>query len=599
MVTCPSCSTENPEGFRFCGFCSAPLETAAEGAEERKVVTILFCDLVGFTAGADNADPEDVRATLRPYHAVLREAIEHYGGTVEKFVGDAVMAAFGAPTAHEDDPERAIRSGLRILQAIEELNADRDLALAVRIGINTGEAVVTLAARPAEGEGFVTGDVVNVASRLQGVAPVGGIIVGEGTYWATRYLFEYEELEPATLKGKAEPVPIWRPLAPISRFGTEVDLQPATPFVGRELERKLLEGLYARAVKESSVQLVTITGEPGIGKSRLVSELSDFVEEQPELVSWRQGRCLPYGEGIAFWALGEIVKAQAGILESDDPQTAARRLDVAVEAVIGDESDRAWVWARLAPLVGLVGGDENATAERNESFTAWTRFLEGLAASQPLVLVVEDLHWAGEAMLAFLEHLVEWASGVSILVVCTARPELFERNPGWGATTRNATRIALDPLSDQETALLVSWLLQRSVLPAETQAILLERASGNPLYAEEFVRVLRDRGLIDEAGRVSDKVASGVDETFPEGKRAGADRREVGHAHTGPKGAPAGRRRCGEGLLVRRRCCDERCRRGLPRAATSRAHPQGADPVLENLLRRWPERVRLLACPRS
>ncbi len=516
MITCPACSKENPDGFRFCGFCSAALEAGAAAAgEERKVVTILFCDLVGFTASSDAADPEDVRATLRPYHTLLREAIEYYGGTVEKFVGDAVMAAFGAPIAHEDDPERSIRSALRILQAIEELNEVHDLALAVRIGINTGEAVVTLGAKPAEGEGFVTGDVVNVASRLQGVAPVGGIVVGEGTYRATRYLFDYEELEPVTLKGKAEPVPIWRPLAVTGRWGMEVDPEPSTPFVGRELERKLLEGLYARAIKESSVQLVTISGEPGIGKSRLIGELSNFVEEQDEIVFWRQGRCLAYGEGVAFWALGEIVKAHAGILESDDAETAARRLDLAVEAVIGDDSDRAWVRARLAPLVGLVGGDQQASVERTESFTAWTRFLEGLAATRPLVLVVEDLHWADDAMLGFLEHLVEWASGVAILLVCTARPELFERNPGWGAATRNATRIALDPLSDGETALVVSALLERSVLPAETQALLLERASGNPLYAEEFVRVLRDRGLIDEAGRVAD-VASDIDDTFPE-----------------------------------------------------------------------------------
>jgi class 3 adenylate cyclase/tetratricopeptide (TPR) repeat protein len=516
VVTCPSCSEENPEGFRFCGFCSAALDRGDETTgEERKVVTILFCDLVGFTASSDASDPEDVRATLRPYHALLREAIEYYGGTVEKFVGDAVMAAFGAPTAHEDDPERSIRSALRILQAIEELNAAEGLVLAVRIGINTGEAVVTLGAKPAEGEGFVSGDVVNVASRLQGIAPIGGIVVGEGTYRATRYMFDYEELEPVTLKGKAEPVPVWRPLSLIGRWGMEVDPEPSTPFVGRELERKLLEGLYARAIKESSVQLVTISGEPGIGKSRLIHELSQFVEEQEEIVSWRQGRCLAYGEGIAFWALGEIVKAHAGILESDDAETAARRLDSAVEAVIEDESDRAWVRARLAPLVGLVGGDQQVSVERMESFTAWTSFLEGLAASRPLVLVVEDLHWADEAMVAFLEHLVEWASGVAILLVCAARPELFERHPGWGAVTRNATRIALDPLSDQDTALLVSALLERSELPADTQAQLLERASGNPLYAEEFVRVLRDRGLIDDAGRVAEDVGWGV-EVFPE-----------------------------------------------------------------------------------
>jgi class 3 adenylate cyclase/tetratricopeptide (TPR) repeat protein len=517
VVTCPSCSKENPDGFRFCGFCSTLLQgPTTASAEERKVVTILFCDLVGFTASADAADPEDVRATLRPYHALLREGIEHYGGTVEKFVGDAVMAAFGAPTAHEDDPERAIRSAFRILDAIEELNEERDLELAVRIGVNTGEAVVTLGAKPAEGEGFVTGDVVNVASRLQGVAPVGGIVVGEQTFRATRFSFDYEALEPVVLKGKAEAVPVWRPLAATSRFGSEVDLEPVTPFVGRELERSLLESLFARTVKETSVQLVTITGEPGIGKTRLVGELGNFVEERDELVSWRQGRCLAYGEAVSFWALGEIVKAHAGILESDDAGVAGQRLDLAVEGSISDPADRTWVRARLAPLVGLVGTEERGSADAAESFNAWTRFLEGIAERQPLVIVVEDLHWADDPMLDFLEHLAEWASGVAILIVGTARPELLERRPGWGASIRNATRIALDPLSDEDASRVISGLLERSVLPAETQAMLLERASGNPLYAEQFVRSLRDRGLIDETGRVSADVGSVMDEAFPE-----------------------------------------------------------------------------------
>ncbi|MDP9301143.1 MAG: adenylate/guanylate cyclase domain-containing protein, partial [Actinomycetota bacterium] len=263
-------------------------------------MTVLFCDLVGFTARSDEADPEDVRATLRPFHQMLRREIERYGGTVEKFIGDAVMAVFGAPIAHEDDAERAVRAGLRILETIPELaSSTPELELSVRIGINTGEAVVALGARPEEGEGIVAGDVVNTASRLQGAAPVGGIGVGELTYRITKDIFDYEELEPVMLKGKSEAVPIWRAMAARSRFSIDVR-DESTPFVGREEERNLLQGAFRRAVRESSVQLVTVIGEPGVGKSRLVGELFSYIDEIEELVSWRQGRCLPYGEGITF-----------------------------------------------------------------------------------------------------------------------------------------------------------------------------------------------------------------------------------------------------------------------------------------------------------
>ena len=263
---------------------------------------MLFCDLVGFTAASEAADPEDVRARIRPYHARLRDEIERYGGTVEKFIGDAVMAVFGAPVAHEDDAERAIRAGLRVLEAIEELN-DRDpsLSLQVRIGINTGEAVVGLGARPAEGEGIVTGDVVNTASRLQGVAPVDGIAVSQQTYHATQRVFDYEQLEPVTVKGKAQPLAIWRPLKARARFGSDLTRTHATPLIGRELEKSLLIGTFARAAKQRRCQLVTVVGEPGVGKSRRCTELFHYIDDRPELVTWRQGRCLPYGEGIAFW----------------------------------------------------------------------------------------------------------------------------------------------------------------------------------------------------------------------------------------------------------------------------------------------------------
>ena len=518
VATCPSCGKESPDGFQFCGFCAAPLtaQPVPSVREERKVVSVLFCDLVGFTAASEQADPEDVRARIRPYHERLRQEVERHGGTVEKFIGDAVMAVFGAPVAHEDDAERAVRAGLRILEAIGELNEqDPALSLKVRIGINTGEAVVALDARPEEGEGIVTGDVVNTASRLQGAAPVDGIAVSEQTYRATERVFDYEPLEPVQVKGKAVPLALYRPLTPRARFGSDVTRAHTTPLVGRELERPLLIGTFERSAQQRSCQLVTIVGEPGVGKSRLCAELFAYIDDRPGLVRWRQGRCLPYGEGIAFWALGEIVKAECGILESDSPHEALAKLE---RALPHDDPDLLWLKARLASLVGA-GGEP---ASQEESFTAWRRFCESLAADGPTVLVFEDLHWADPALLSFLEHLSEWTEGVPLLVLCTARPELYEQHPGFGAKARNAHRINLARLTDEETARLISMLLERPVLPAETQQALLDRAGGNPLYAEEFARLLADRSELAGEAEVPDSVqaliAARLDTLTPERK---------------------------------------------------------------------------------
>ncbi len=492
MATCPNCGGELPGDFPFCPFCGARVGQLATPPvrEERKVVSVLFCDLVGFTAASEQADPEDVRARLRPYHAHLQQVIEGHGGTVEKFVGDAVMAVFGAPVAHEDDAERAVRAGLRILEAIEGLNrGDEKLQLQVRVGINTGEAVVALGARPERGEGFVTGDVVNTASRLQGIAPINGVAVSETTFRHTERVFTFVRLEAVQVKGKADPLPAWQPLAARARLGPDVIRANATPLVGRQFERPLLIATFERAAAQRACQLVTVVGEPGVGKTRLCAELFEYIEQRPGLVRWRQGRCLPYGEGIAFWALGEIVKAECGILESDPPEAALAKLD---DAIPEHEPDRAWLKARLAPLVGA-GGEP---AAQQESFTAWRRFLEGLAAQNPTVLMVDDLHWADEPMLAFLEHLADWSAGVPLFLLCTARPELHEQHPTWAAGVRNAQTINLAPLSDDETATLVALLLERTVLPAATQHALLDRAGGNPLYAEEFVRLLSDRNLL-------------------------------------------------------------------------------------------------------
>src|SRR5215213_6375129 len=419
MPRCAVCGQDNPGGFRFCGNCGAPLTAPAQApAEERRLVMVLFCDLVGFTARSDRADPEDVGALMRPSHVRQRPEIERLGGTLDKFIGDGVMAVFGGPVAHEDDPERAVRCALGMLAAIEERNQEASLDLAVRIGITTGEALVRQgAARQTEG---VVGDVVNTASRLQGVAPVGGVVVGEATFRATGRLFDYQELAPVKVKGKANPVPVWRLLGARSRTGIEAGRRHDTPFVGREAELDLLRRLFERTVTERAVRLVTVVGDPGVGKSRFVGELAGFVDAWPERVVWRQGRCLPYGDGITFWALGEIVKAHAGILESDDPAQVAGKLRAAVEALLPEAPEAEWLWARLAPLVGFVD-PEAARPERAELFAAWRRFVEAMATDHPLVLVVEDLHWADPAMLEFLEYLGDHPAGLPLLVVATAR----------------------------------------------------------------------------------------------------------------------------------------------------------------------------------
>ena len=497
-MNCPACGRDLPGEFPFCPYCAAPLgdRRAPTSHEERKVVSVLFCDLVGFTQASERADPEDVRARLRPYHERVRTELERFGGTVEKFVGDAVMAVFGAPVAHEDDPERAVRAGLRIIEAIAELNAvEAALQLKVRIGINTGEAVVSLDARPEQGEGMVAGDVVNTAARIQSAAPIDGVAVSEETYRQTSRIFVYEELPPAAVKGKTEPVPLHRALEPRARFGSDVIRTHTTPFVGRDVERTLLQGLFERSARDQAVQLVTLVGEPGVGKSRLCAELFRFVDDRPDLVTWRQGRCLPYGDGISLWALGEIVKAEAGIFDSDAPEVAAAKLD----GVLPQVEELPWLKARLLPLLGIDSGEP---ASREELFTAWRRFLETLAAEGPAVIVVEDLHWADPVLVEFLAYFAEWAEGVPLLLLCTARPELYERHPTSAAGLRNATTITLSPLSELETADLVKTLLVRGVSEPVERAI-LERAGGNPLYAEEFVRLLAERGLEEPGEEVA------------------------------------------------------------------------------------------------
>ena len=513
MTTCPSCSYPNPEGQRFCGDCGAPLDVPLRPVvEERKFITALFCDLVGFTAATESADPEDVDRMLSDYEVMTRARIEAYGGVVEKFIGDAVVGIFGIPAAHEDDPERAVRAGLRITEDAEELEAVGGAPLRLRVGINSGESLVRLGITPGSGERLLVGDAINTASRIQSVAPEMGVAVGLAAYEATSAVIDYEELEPATLKGKAEPVRIFHAKATRAHLGTDLTRTHDTPFIGREIDLAILRGIFDKTVAATSVQLVTVVGEPGLGKSRIVAELGSYVDSKPDLTTWRQGRCLPFGEGITYWALGEILKAHAGILESDTTSVAQTKLDL----VLPQGEERAWFRQRLRPLLGI---EASSSADREELFTAWRRFLEYIAEQGPAVLVFEDLHWADESMLAFLEHLVERAEGVPLLVVVTTRPELFERYPNYTNGLRNSMRINLTPLSEDETRRLLFALLETTDVPAGLRRPILDRAGGNPLYAEEFVRLLKDRDMVVKTGERWE-LREGAEVPFPHSVQA-------------------------------------------------------------------------------
>jgi class 3 adenylate cyclase/tetratricopeptide (TPR) repeat protein len=493
VATCTICGETSPDSASYCSSCGAelrPHEDRRGDREERRVVTVLFCDLVDSTKRFHLADPEDVRATLADFLPRVQREIERFGGTVEKFVGDAVLAVYGVPSVHEDDAERALFSALRILPVVEQMNEESEIPVAVRLGIETGEAIVDLGAGTTR-QGMVFGDVVNTASRLQSAAPTGGILVGERTYRLTSSVFDFESMGPVRVKGKADPLPVWLAKGARSRFGTDLGRPVSTPWVNRDDELELLKRTFARAVREPSVQLVTLMGEPGVGKSRLAAEFFAYVDDLPETTSWRQGRCLPYGEGVTFWGLGEIVKAQAGILGSDGAREADGKLVAAVSAVVQDSAEQGWVHARLAPLIGLADANPEGI-ERGEAFSAWRQFIEAIASLRPLVLVLEDVHWADAALLAFIEHVVEWSSGVSILVICTARPELFDREPGWGGGKRNWSTISLAPLADGDTRQLISGLLPAGA-PPDLAQVVIERAGGNPLFAEELTRMLGEQ----------------------------------------------------------------------------------------------------------
>ncbi len=507
-LSCPACGSPNPSGVKFCGECGAPLvpesvAVVAPGipareapAAERRLVTVLFADLVGFTPLSESRDAEEVRDLLSRYFEQARTVIERYGGTVEKFIGDAVMAAWGTPTATEDDAERAVRAGLDLVAAVsalgQEIGAEE---LRARAGVLTGEAAVTIGA---EGEGMVAGDLVNTASRVQSVAEPGTVLVGESTRRSTERAIAYEDAGSHELKGKAESVALFRALRVVSGVGGQLkSVGLEAPFVGRERELRLIKELFHGSSEERKAHLVSIVGIAGIGKSRLSWEFEKYADGLADVVWWHQGRCLAYGEGVAYWALAEMVRMRAGVTEEEPPSSALEKLRGALVEHVPDLDERIWLEPRLAHLLGLT---ERAAADREDLFPAWRVFFERLADRNPTVLVFEDLQWADEGLLDFVEHLLDWSRNHALFVVALARPELAERRPGWGSVGRNSTTLALEGLSPSAMTELIDGFVPG--LPADLRSRVLERAEGVPLYAVETVRMLLDRNLIERAGDV-------------------------------------------------------------------------------------------------
>lgn len=476
---CAACGRESPPAARFCLACGARLEAAATQPQERKVVSVLFVDLVGFTERAEALDPEEVGALLAPYWEHVREVLERHTGTVEKYVGDAVVAVFGAPAAHEDDPERAVRAALA-LRDWARAAADVDLRLAVA----TGDALVRVASQPLTGENIAVSDIVNTAARLQQAAPVNGVLVDERTHAASSDAIAYRAAPPVHAKGKSAPVAAWEAVE-LHAHADDLAAHELTPFVARETELAILAGVYARVAAHRSPELLTIVGPPGIGKSRLVHELARRLEAGGNGPRWLRGRAQPYGETAAFGALRELFQAWVD----------GRPVETAVAAVVPDRGEAAWVASHVSRLLG---GEGDGASDAADAFAAWRRLVAAVAGERPLALVLEDLQWADDALLDFVADLFEWLVESPVLVVCTARPELLERRSSWGGGAANALTLSLTALDDAETAALLEAALGRPPAPAELPR-LLEHAGGNPLCAEQCARVLRERGSCPDA----------------------------------------------------------------------------------------------------
>jgi predicted ATPase/class 3 adenylate cyclase len=498
MPRCRACGQDNPEIARFCLACGSPFGASEARREERKVITVLFADIVGSTASAERMDPEDVWARLQPYYTRVRAELERFGGTVEKFIGDAVVALFGAPVTHEDDAERAVRAALAVCAAMEDLNAaDAWLDLKVRIGVNTGEALVVVGARTSEGEATAAGDVMNTAARLQSAAPVNGIVVGGETFRATRDVVEYRAGEPVVAKGKSEPVSVWhavglrdRPAAPVAR----------TPLVGRDAELEELDRAWRRVLAERRPGATGICGGPGVGKTRLVVELVERAATEAD-VHW--GRCLSYGEGITYWPIAEILRSLAGVVSGDDRAEVAAKLDALLARLPTDDPDELrTVAAAVSNVLGIPRTPRGtyASLELSRAELHWgiRRAFQALARRRPLVLVLEDVHWAEPTLLELVEQLLDGGDDAPLLVAWTARPELAETHPGFLGGSERGARLELDALpATAGEELLASLLGDAELARTPFAAALLANAAGNPLFLEQTVRMLETDGAVD------------------------------------------------------------------------------------------------------
>ena len=547
-IVCAACGTANPPDHRFCGQCGnalesgiarattstppvarpngqapasiadaavapatpvAPPATSAAPVAERRLVSVLFADLVGFTPFSEGRDAEDVREALTRYFGIATETITRHGGVVEKFIGDAVMAVWGTPTAHEDDAERAVRAALELVAAVPAVAP----GILARCGVLTGEAAVTIGAT---NQGMVAGDIVNTAARLQSAAAPSTVLVGESTFRAASGAIAFEPAGEHALKGKAAPVPTWQALRIVAERGGRGRVEGLdAPFVGRDVELRLLKELFHATGSERRIRHVSVIGTGGIGKSRLAWELKKYLDGIAEPVYWHRGRSPAYGEGITFWALGEIVRARAGLAESDDDATCRARIGALLDERMPESPDRARVESALLQLLGVAGD-----VLPEELFGAWRTFFEHLAASGTVVLVFEDLHWADAGTLDFVDHLVDWARDHPICVLSLARPELLERQPEWGTPRRGHASLVLESLPERDMRRLLAGLVP--ALPETTATAIVARAEGVPLYAVEMVRMLLssgqlrlgDAGVLEPAGDLGELADLAVPETL-------------------------------------------------------------------------------------